>query len=166
VDRRHAKILNVIKKKGVEAGIEVSIEPRIPGVDRKKPDLDFEFSNNLTDDMMSDLSIIHSTATSYVHISIEAQLYNRAKTKTAKYLDFVRNADRKFKAFEVTSYGVFGPNARAVVQLFAQHADDMLFTEESKEFADSFYDEILIELMIGNAKIIRQCHTKSLHPSV
>jgi hypothetical protein len=157
-------MLTTIKRKGVEAGIEVSIEPRIPGTDRKKPDLDFQFANHFTDDLMSDLSVIHTTADSYIHSSIEAQLHSRAQTKNAKYKTFVTAANRKFKAFEVTSYFVFGPNARAVVDLIAQHADDILFTEDSLAFANSLYDQLIIALMKGNARIIRQCHAKALHP--
>ena len=156
----------VIKRKGVEAGITVSIEPRIPGNDCKKPDLDFEFANHFTDDRMSDLSVIHSTAESYKHISIEAQLYTRAQSKSAKYHSYVQSANRKFKAFEVTSYCLFGPNARAVVELMAQHADDMKFTDDALGFTNSTYDELIIAMMKGNARIIRQCHAKALNPSV
>ena len=166
VDRRHSDILTVIIRKGDEAGISVSFEPRIPGINRKKPDLDFEFANHYPDDIMSDLSIIHSTAPSYEHISIEQQLYSRSQIKNNKYKTFVIAANRKFKAFEVTSYCLFGPNARAVVELFAQHADDMLFTEDALSFAYSFYDELIIAMMKGNARIMRQCHGKSLNPSV
>ena len=166
VDGRHTDILAVIKRRGTEAGITVSIEPRIPGTDRKKPDLDFEFSNHFPDDVMSDLSVIHSTADTYKHIAVESQLYTRALTKSTKYKDYVISANRKFRAFEVTSYCLFGPNARAVVEFMAEHADDMRFTEDAQEFANDTYDELIIAMMKGNARIMRQCHSKSLRPAV
>lgn len=155
VTRRHDLILKTMVRNCLLGGIDAIIEPRLPGVNRIKPDARFSFPG-VDPYLFTDVSIIYPLAPTYARQSIEAQLSARSTTKHNKYNARCVADGNEFLAFPLSSYGNFGKAAQQVITRLAQHASDSSFATSVNSFSRNLYNELLVALHTGNAQILEE----------
>ena len=161
---RHDLVLNALslKRRAEMAGCLFIVEPRVHDVVRKKPDGCISLQG-VDPDLYTDVSCIHSLAPSYVNTAPAAQLRSRDSTKFNKYVALCNASNDDFCAFSLTTFGSFSESesAKKLVERISQHYYDMC-ANTLRGFKQSCFNELLVALHRGNARLLRQRQRKAV----
>ena len=150
---RHDRVVQALAREGRRAGMTVTVEPRMYGVGRVRPDIRFVGSRG---ELLTDVSVTHPSADSFAVRAASTALSaaaRREQTKITKYGALARAEGALFHPFVMESFGAFGASCALVLNTLAAEAQANEICS-SLEFRAGATRALSRALQIGNSRLV------------
>ena len=113
-----------------------------------------------------DVSVINTTASSYIHLDPHDALHNKAKLKNTYHESTAVDIGASFKPFIISTFGAMDKNAKAIINIIRANAVLHNIPQSVNNFISELTSSIAVAVQVGNSHLMSMGYIKSISQSL